>query len=502
MSRRKPLIGRSGGSSSLPPRDRRDSQAAAQGESFEFPLRTLKNGKVGLQRSEIGALGVDPSRGIFVIVHPPLMLSKGSPFGITLPLEKATMVVVNGRLAARLSAEQIAAIGGTVADELERLRLNKENKIEKGAADGYAPLDSSGLVPTANLPPTMPPAAHAADHEDGGPDEMNVTGLSGALADPQTPTAHAGDHADGGPDEINVTGLSGQLADPQIPDTHAGSHQDGGGDEIAEEFMTGLGQIPKGDSTTGTLDISWFPLGSHPGQVMAGDDGRVTALTDIAYLAGANNTFPHFDSSAATETLTAVQTRAALNVADGATASDAYSSFSKVGTTNFEAWQYANAITGVGATTRTLAANVAHAIPYIAPARSGVTIDRVGIFASAAVGNVRIALYDEGGGIPVNRITDFGAVAVAAGVASITISQALTPGKRYWLCHVYDNTPAVRALSSNGCHVIGVDNALGTAHYTFITATMTYGAWASTFPTAGMAAVTGNCPTVAVRYSA
>lgn len=32
-----------------------------------------------------------------------------------------------------------------------------------------------------------PPAAHAASHEDGGSDELDVTGLSGELADPQTP---------------------------------------------------------------------------------------------------------------------------------------------------------------------------------------------------------------------------------------------------------------------------------------------------------------------------
>lgn len=34
------------------------------------------------------------------------------------------------------------------------------------------------------------PAAHAGTHEDGGADEINVSGLSGLLADPQTPAAH------------------------------------------------------------------------------------------------------------------------------------------------------------------------------------------------------------------------------------------------------------------------------------------------------------------------
>jgi len=81
---------------------------------------------------------------------------------------------------------------------------------------------------------------HSARHEDGGADEINVGGLSGTLADPQTPTAHASTHEDGGSDEINVGGLSGELADPQPPKAHASTHSDGGSDEITvEDLATG-----------------------------------------------------------------------------------------------------------------------------------------------------------------------------------------------------------------------------------------------------------------------
>lgn len=58
-------------------------------------------------------------------------------------------------------------------------------------------------------------AAQAESHGDGGLAEINVEGLSGLLADPQTPLAHATTHQNNGADEINVTGLSGLLADPQ-----------------------------------------------------------------------------------------------------------------------------------------------------------------------------------------------------------------------------------------------------------------------------------------------
>jgi hypothetical protein len=47
-----------------------------------------------------------------------------------------------------------------------------------------------------------------------------VAGLSGLLADDQNPTAHAADHQNGGGDEISVAGLSGLLADAQTPLTH------------------------------------------------------------------------------------------------------------------------------------------------------------------------------------------------------------------------------------------------------------------------------------------
>jgi len=57
---------------------------------------------------------------------------------------------------------------------------------------------------------------HAATHANAGADEINVAGLSGVLADPQTPAAHAAAHANAGADEISVLGLSGLLADPQL----------------------------------------------------------------------------------------------------------------------------------------------------------------------------------------------------------------------------------------------------------------------------------------------
>jgi hypothetical protein len=55
------------------------------------------------------------------------------------------------------------------------------------------------------------PTAHAVDHEDTGADEIDVTGLSGLLADPQTPTAHAVDHEPGGADAVSNVGYAAAM---------------------------------------------------------------------------------------------------------------------------------------------------------------------------------------------------------------------------------------------------------------------------------------------------
>ena len=104
-------------------------------------------------------------------------------------------------------------------------------------------IDLTGLTGLSATPQT--PAAHAASHQDGGPDEVNVGGLSGLLADPQTPLAHAASHEDGGGDELDLTGMSGLLATPQTPALHAASHEAGGPDEIDLTGMSGLLATPQ-----------------------------------------------------------------------------------------------------------------------------------------------------------------------------------------------------------------------------------------------------------------
>lgn len=91
-----------------------------------------------------------------------LVIAPGSPRRITVRSEglissdESMAVDSAGKLSAQPKTSQVqndtSIEGGDLLEVLERIQTNKENKIEKGAADGYCPLDSSALVPLANLP--------------------------------------------------------------------------------------------------------------------------------------------------------------------------------------------------------------------------------------------------------------------------------------------------------------------------------------------------------------
>ena len=59
-------------------------------------------------------------------------------------------------------------------------------------------------------------------YEHGGSEELDLTGMSGLLATPQTPTAHKTSHQAGGTDQLSIDGLSGRAQNAQKVDV-AGS---------------------------------------------------------------------------------------------------------------------------------------------------------------------------------------------------------------------------------------------------------------------------------------
>jgi hypothetical protein len=111
--------------------------------------------------------------------------------------------------------------------------------------DQYEP--NNNLAPCfVNVTGAPPPPAptvplHAAQHEDGGSDELNADGLRGKLADAQTALAHKTSHQVAGSDTLDLTGMLGVLGTPQPIADHHLTHEHGGGDRL---YVGGLnGQL-------------------------------------------------------------------------------------------------------------------------------------------------------------------------------------------------------------------------------------------------------------------
>lgn len=192
---------------------------------------------------------------------------------------------------------------------------------ENGGTDE---INVGGLSGTLADPQT--PVTHASRHENAGDDEIDVTGLSGVLTDPQTPVLHAARHENGGDDEIDVTGLSGLLADEQDPLDHATDHQAGGGDPIKLDDLatpdnnTDLdantsthGLLPKlPAANSGTVfqgDGTWAYSSVFPGDVMfgKGSDGSLTLVANTTLTNSAATVFEFFYTTIDLSTFTLSQ---------------------------------------------------------------------------------------------------------------------------------------------------------------------------------------------------
>lgn len=87
---------------------------------------------------------------------------------------------------------------------------NRPTDAQKAALAGTGtPSGANKFVTADTLAAAITaPAAHHTTHENGGTDEISVTGLSGLLADPQTPTGHHTSHENGGGDAIKLDDLA------------------------------------------------------------------------------------------------------------------------------------------------------------------------------------------------------------------------------------------------------------------------------------------------------
>jgi hypothetical protein len=188
-----------------------------------------------------------------------------------------------------------------------------QKESEKGAASGYASLDAGTLVPVAQLPAGTTAAKGVLELATDGEvaASLAVQANDSRLSNARTPTAHATSHQNGGSDEISVTGLSGLLADDQTPSTHniltkhngfpgggttflrddgtfAAPPGGGGGDSITINGVA-LVDADFDDATpappAGEINVKWQKDAGSPANVSASVQAATTAVKGVVELA-------------------------------------------------------------------------------------------------------------------------------------------------------------------------------------------------------------------------
>lgn len=149
----------------------------------------------------------------------------------------------------------------------------------QGGGDLQAPIRAEITAVESSL------GAHAAQHQNGGSDEISIAGLSGLAADPQTPAAHVHSAAD-------LT--SGTLPDARFP--------------AALPAVSGanLTNLDAADLATGVVPDARFPPtlpalnGSNLTDLNA--SAIATGTIDNARVGGANGSFTTVDGKTVTVT--------------------------------------------------------------------------------------------------------------------------------------------------------------------------------------------------------
>lgn len=146
--------------------------------------------------------------GLLVTYHGITFSARGTVTGLTADTPAAHVTLSRASTGEKLLevlADDAGAYAAPWYDDTELLVA--EVLVEGNLVGRSAPFRAGG----AYLPPAEPepdPRLHTSTHEVGGIDEINVTGLSGVLAEPQVALNHSSSHGAGGPDPIKLDDLA------------------------------------------------------------------------------------------------------------------------------------------------------------------------------------------------------------------------------------------------------------------------------------------------------
>lgn len=229
----------------------------------------------------------------------------------------ATQAAAEATAAAALSSHEgdttsVHGIADTsvLATDSEVATAVSDHSADTTAVHGIA--DTSAVALTANHPSNATFNDHSARHEDGGPDEITLTGLAGIPTELQThlddaTAAHAGSAISVDSTTLSGVGTTVQASLEELDnllDDHSARHENGGPDEIS---IAGLDGTPTEltnhlNDAGDAHDASAISVADAGGYLAATE--AEAALQEIA----AQLTTGWIDDSAATWTRTANQT--------------------------------------------------------------------------------------------------------------------------------------------------------------------------------------------------
>lgn len=196
-----------------------------------------------------------------------------------------------------------------------------------------------------------------------------------------------------------------------------------------------------------------------------------------------------------------------LNVGRIPAIEDTYYSAHVQGGSGITPWYAFGSTNNSAYATVAVVANTLYGVPFVAPARPGITLDRIAFNVTTLLaGNGRCGIYDATSDTniyPNALIVDGGSLSTGTtGVKSTTISQALTPGKLYWAVYVGDAAATLRAhQGGTATMILGTASSLPVNPFRDLEVAFTFAALPSTFPASGTL-TTNNPPVVFGRYSA